>query len=140
MCQGGAVGAVPAHFDVVVLREAVAEAINNEGEIDAVRARLHTVFSHFTLHNLGLPSPTSPSYWQPELLVAGHGGLYLEPHPRPEFIADADKSVTFPVLHRVSLSHAANNQTLTHARPSAAPGSTGWTSAPIRATRRPPWE
>jgi hypothetical protein len=77
-----------------------------------MRVALLRLFDGFTLHTFGGPDepPAPPDAWlrstlytHPSLMVAGAGGLTVEPHPRRDMILDTDKEVAFPQLRRVPL-------------------------------------
>jgi|SRR5215218_3295345 len=101
------------------LREAIVGDMRDAvaATVDGTRAALNRLFESFTLHCFeeGMEAVARhPRYWQPELLLPGHGGLYVEPHVRPQAIKSAapqgfDGEVIFPVLHREPLSVAEDN-------------------------------
>jgi hypothetical protein len=66
---------------------------------------------------------SDPDYYEDDLLLPGYGGLYLEPHVRPQAIESAapkfeglpgevnyEGQILFPTLHCEPLALAENNQ------------------------------
>src|SRR5207247_2294857 len=65
------------------IRSAVAGQIENAVGVDAVRAALTQLFERFSLHTFARESEAltrfeEPGYWEPDLLLPGHGGLYVQ--------------------------------------------------------------
>jgi site-specific DNA recombinase len=88
---------------LAAIRDALTGVQSDPTRTDGFRATLQRLFSGFTLHWLDeeaqrVAVAEPPRYWQPECLLPG--GLYIEPHVRPESIAIAG---VWPTLKRVAL-------------------------------------
>jgi site-specific DNA recombinase len=94
---------------LVQLRHAILADVQHADGVQALRAALLRCFTGFVLHCLAehvqaratLPLP---GWWQPELLVPGHGALYLEPQVRADALAD--NLGPWPNVARIPLNHA----------------------------------
>ena len=92
------------------VRATIAGTVRDAQTIEATRAALNRLFEGFTLHHLsedadGRSVAPEPRWWAPELTLPGYGGLYVEPHVRPQAIDSAapegyEGEVIFPTLHR----------------------------------------
>jgi hypothetical protein len=88
------------------LRAAIAGELHDAESVESARLALGRLFSGWTLHNYAAlrdGGVNLPGYFEPELMVPGHGALYIEPHVRAEVILDTDDAGCYPRLRRVPL-------------------------------------
>lgn len=101
--------------DLAHIRQVIVGEVTEAGgeSVERLRVALLTLFEGFVLHHLAEESQAHPArqfprYTEPDLLLAGHGGLLLESLPRPHVIESAappgyGDNLVFPVLRRVPL-------------------------------------
>jgi len=88
------------------IRQAVLGEIREAVGIDAIRAALTRLFSHFVLHRVDSPNmPEHPGLYS-DLVVPGP--FIIEPHARPEAIEGYTCKGLVPLLRREPLGYAGN--------------------------------
>jgi site-specific DNA recombinase len=90
---------------VAAISDAVKGGIGDAAELDGFRATLQRLFDGFTLHWLDPKAQETavaepPGWWEPTLLVPG--GLYIEPHVRPDSIQSSGPG-GWPTIKRAAL-------------------------------------
>jgi len=93
--------------------------VRDAQSVPAVRVALLKLFDGFTLHSFAEPANAeaplpegwvrSRDYTDLDLLVAGDGGWYVEPHPKAHLVLDKDTRHAFPVLARTPITPAETN-------------------------------
>jgi len=90
-------------------RASIAGDVASQTSLQSIRAALLTLFSGFTVHCTALgDTERLPLLIHADLMLPGYGGLIVEPHVRPEAIAERAPVGNAVELHRVPLALAGN--------------------------------